>query len=178
MQFYDLLPCYYHYNSSRSVMKVLYLFGLCFTEHIPSQELFNYGWTMALWTKTSVYLSTISLTVWSCHPWRYFLTNTFSIILARVTSWVTQYLRQNDISADFKINCPSINRRRSCQVIICCDHQKYFWNTTSGFTAPTHANLVVPGLVKAWYILFSGYNKNVFVTVRNTFLQKLSPKAP
>ena len=61
-------------------------------------------------------------------------------------------------------------------MIICCDHQKYFGNTMSGFTASTRANFVVAGLLKAWYILFIEFNKKVFVTVRNTFLQKLSPK--
>ena len=91
---------------------------------------------------------------------------------------LTQYLRQNEISVDVIINCLAINRRRSCQLITCCDHQKSLGNTTSGFSAPTHANLVETELFKAWYILFSGLNKNVFNTTRNTFLQKLSPKAP
>ena len=54
----------------------------------------------------------------------------------------------------------------------------------SGFSAATHANLVEAWFVKSWYILLSGFNKNVFVTVRNNcqynvakfsldFLQKL-----
>ena len=41
-------------------------------------------------------------------------------------------------------------------------------NTTSGFSANTHANLVEAGLVKALCIILGGFNKNVFLTVRNT----------
>ena len=75
-------------------------------------------------------------------------------------------------------NWPSSRSNKSCQAVTCGNHLKSYRNITSVSSAPIKAKLVVAGLVNVCKMLFSGFKREVFFTIRGTSQRYISVFTP